>query len=95
MFEKQGGGTAMKRYDYIVFVRGTTSKCNCYPGVFCEVQTTSRKQAESLALQRGPNIYNGQWLEALPWSACNASDRKQYEGWREIVAEVLARREVL
>jgi hypothetical protein len=68
---------------YIIFVRGSPHTGNSYPGVLCTVKAVDREQACRRAAELGPNIYEGQWLAALPWGEMSREDHEMHSCWQE------------
>jgi len=82
----------MVKSTYIVFVRGRPHRDNAYPGVLCTVKTADREQACRRAAELEPNIYGGQWLEALSWNEMTREDHEMHSCWQELRANREAQR---
>ena len=82
----------MTKNTYIVFVRGSPHQGNAYPGVLCTVKAADREEACRRAAELEPNIYDGQWLAALPWFEMSPKDHEMHSRWQELRATREAQR---
>ena len=68
---------------YIVFVRGSPHAGNIYPGVLCTLKAVDREQACRRAAELEPNLYDKQWLVAMPWGEMSREDHEMHRCWQE------------
>ena len=77
-----------RKFSYTVFAKGSTNAHNSYPGVIDQVEAPSRAAAVADVLARIesgvlPEIFNGQYLSAVPSSQLSTEERDEVQYWYE------------